>query len=224
MSEHQLPSDASRLGLRYRDASALMVDWDQIRSEVEDGVVVHPRPDAEVLREYGFDEGHDLSTEEGLNAAIEAFEQSDAYFEWKGGNEPAMNYLWPCEPAYGTSMETAAQLIARYGGATCLVSYELDGEKYVGIALTGGGTNLFHDIAAAYVCMGHTPPMRALPDALSQIDQMSPEIRMLVIESAAKVAEHMRWSADSLDEGAARARAAITPSAHEESGPSGPRA
>jgi hypothetical protein len=221
MSEHQLPTDASRLGLRYRDASALTVDWDQIRSENEDGVVVHPRPDADVLREYGFDGGHDLTTEDGLNAAIEEFEQSDAYFEWKDGNEPAMNYLWPCEPAYGTSMEKAAQLIASHGGATCLVSYQLDGEKYVGIAMTGGGMNLSHDLAAAYVCAGHTPPLELMDNALSQIDQMSSAVRPLVVESAARIVESLRSSADRLEERAARAAVAIVPA--EDAGPAGPR-
>ncbi|WP_408903123.1 hypothetical protein [Methylobacterium radiotolerans] len=222
MSEHQLPPDASRLGLRYRDASSMKVDWDLIRSENEDGVVVHPRPNADVLREYGFDGGHDLSTEEGLNAAIEEFEQSDAYFQWRDGNEPAMNFFWPCEPAYGTSMEKAAQLIADHGGAACLVSYKLGGTEYVGIAMTGGGMDLSHDLAAAYVCAGHTPPLSLMDDALSQIGQMSSAVRPLVVESAARIVESLRWSAEALEERAARAAVAIAPG--EDAGPAGPRA
>ncbi|MGU3656244.1 hypothetical protein [Methylobacterium fujisawaense] len=224
MSEHQLPSDATRLGLRYRDASATIVDWDRIRREVGDTVVIHPRPDADVLREYGFDDGYDLTAEAGLRDAIEAFEDSDVFHEWKDRNEPMMNYLWPCEPACGVSMERAAQLIARFGGATCLVSYELDDEKYTGIALTGGGMNLAHDIAAAYVCMGHAPPLTVLDDALSQIASMAPEVQQLVVDGGARVAENMRWAAGNLDERVARARAAIASTLDEDPGPSGPKA
>jgi hypothetical protein len=224
MSEYKLPPDATRLGLRYRDANASMVDWGHIRREHGDTVTIHPKPDADVLREYGFDEGYDLTTRDGLKDAIEAFEESDAFHEWKDRNEPMMNYLWPCEPAYGVAIEEAVQLVARFGGSTCIVSYELDDETHTGIALTGGGMNLAHDIAAAYVCMGHTPPLAVLDDALSQITSMAAEIRPLVVESADRVAENMRWSADNLVQRAARARAEIAPSTDERPGPSGPGA
>lgn len=206
MSEYKLPPDATRLGLRYRDATSITVDWERVRNAIGDSAVVQPRPGKDVLEEYEFGNDFDLSTEEGLADAIEAFEQSDSYHEWRDGNEPMMNYLWPCEPAYGTSKEKAAQLIAEHAGATCLVSYEYEDETYVGIALTGGGMNLAHDIAAAYVCMGHTPPVAVLDDALSQIDQMSEAVRPLVVESAHRVAESLRWAADNIDQRAARAR------------------
>lgn len=220
MSEHTLPPDASRLGLRYRDASAITVDWEAIRNELEgEGVVVHPRPGKDVLEEYDFGGEYDLSTEEGLAEAIEAFEQSDSFYEWQDRNQPMMNYYWPCEPAYGTSAEKAAQLIAEFGGATCLISYKIEGETYVGIGLTGGGMNLAHDIAAAYVCMGHTPPLAVLDDALSQISQMSEEIRPLVVDGAARVSESLRWAADNLDQRTARARAELAVNADEPASP-----
>ncbi len=225
MSDYDLPPDATRLGLRYRDATAQVVDWERIRRELGgESVVVYPQPDKDVLEEYGFEGDFDLTTEDGLKEAIEAFEQSDSYYEWKDRHEPMMNVLWPCEPAYGTSQEKAAQLIAEHGGATSLVSYELDGETYVGIALTGGGMNLAHDIAAAYVCMGHTPPLAVLDDALSQIMQMSEPVRPLVVEGAARVAENMRWAADGLDERTERARAALAASADEASASPAPGA
>lgn len=220
MSEHTLPSDATRLGLRYRDASAITVDWERVRNALQgESFVIHPKPGKDVLEEYGFGDDHDLSTEEGLSDAHEAFEESDSYHEWRDGNEPMMNYLWPCEPAYGTSIETAAQLIAEHGGATCIVSYDYEGETHVGIALTGGGMNLAHDIAAAYVCMGHTPPLAVLDDALSQIDQMSEAVRPLVVDGAARVSESLRWSADNLDQRTARARAQLASAADEPASP-----
>lgn len=220
MSEHTLPPDATRLGLRYRDATAIAVDWERVRNALEgEGVVVHPKPGRDVLEEYGFGGDHDLSTEEGLADAVEAFEQSDSFHEWRDANEPMMNFLWPCEPAYGTTKEKAAQLIAEHGGATCLVSYEHEDETHVGIALTGGGMNLAHDIAAAYVCMGHAPPLAVLDDALSQIMQMSEAVRPLVVEGAARVSESLRWSADNLDQRTARARAQLAAAADEPASP-----
>lgn len=211
MSDHILPPDASRLGLRYRDTTSVEVDWDQIRSDMEgEDVVVHPRPGKDVLEEYGLGSDFDLSTEEGLQEAIEAFEQSDAYYEWKDANSPKMNFLWECETASNVTEAQAAELMARYAGATCLISYKYQGEEIVGIALTGGGMNLAHDLAAAYVCMGQVPPAALLDDALSQIMQMSPEVRPLVVESAGRVAESLRWTAERLDERASRARAELS--------------
>lgn len=225
MPEYKLPADATRLGLRHRDATALNVDWDQIRQANEhEDIVVQPRPTADVLEEYGYEGGEDLTTEEGLAAAIEEFDGTRGHDEWRDRNQPMMNYVWPVEIRYGGSKEEAAQLIAEHGGSTCLVSCEIGGEPFVGIALTGGGMNLAHDIAAAYVCCGHTPPLAVLDDALSQIREMSEPLRPLVVEAAARTVESLRWSADSLEQRMQRARNEIAPPDAEDAPASGPRA
>lgn len=212
MSEYTLPADGSRLGLRHRDASALHVDWDQIRAANDhEDIVVHPNPTAEVLKEYGYEGSEDLTTQEGLAAAIEEFQGTRGYDEWRDSNQPVMNYVWPCEMPYGTSKEKAAQLIAEHGGSTCLVSCEIGGESFVGIALTGGGMNLSHDIAAAYVCCGHTPPLAVLDDALSQIREMSAPVRPLVVKAAERTVESLRWTAASLEQRVERARNELVP-------------
>jgi hypothetical protein len=225
MSEYKLPADASRLGLRHRDATALHVDWEQIRAanEYED-VVVQPKPTADVLEEYGYDGGQDLTTEEGLAAAIEEFEGTRGHDEWRDRNQPMMNYVWPCEMPYGTGKEKAAQLIAEHGGSTCLVSCQIGGEDFVGIALTGGGMNLAHDIAAAYVCCGHVPPLAVLDDALSQIKEMSEPVRPLVVEAATRTVESLRWTADSLEQRVERSRNEIAPPDAGDAPASGPQA
>lgn len=225
MPDCTLPTDASRLGLRHRDVASIHVDWDKIRADNDyEDIVVHPKPTADVLREHGYEGDEDLTTEEGLEAAIEEFEGTRGHDEWRDGNQPMMNYVWPCEMAYGTSKETAAQRIAEHGGATCLVSCSIGGEEFVGIALTGGGMNLAHDLAAAYVCCGQAPPLALLDDALSQINEMSAPVCPLVVEAAARVVESLRWSAASLEERVGRARTEIAPPDAAETPVPGPRA
>lgn len=223
MSDYALPSDGSRLGLRHRDATALHVDWDTIREANDhEDVVVQPKPTADVLEEYGYEGDQDLTTADGLAAAIEEFEGTRGHDEWRDRNSPMMNYVWPCELAYGTSKEKAAQLIAEHGGSTCLVSCEIGGEDFVGIALTGGGMNLAHDIAAAYVCCGHAPPLAVLDDALKQLGEMSAPVRPLVVEAALRTVDSLRHSASRLEELALRARSELAPPEADEE-PAGPR-
>lgn len=98
--------------------------------------------------------------EDELEDEVERFQQSDAYFEWKDGFEPVMNYYWPVDLAYGVSPSAAAERIEQYGGATSLVYIE--SVNTYAIVLTGGGMDLSWDICAAYICCGCIPPSRLL--------------------------------------------------------------
>jgi hypothetical protein len=106
--------------------------------------------------------------EEALEEAIDGFKGSDAWYEWKDSYEPAMNFIWPCEPSYRRSLEDAATMIEELAGATALVTItppeDSVEDETTGIVLTGGGMDLSWDICAAYICCGQIPPIRLLED------------------------------------------------------------
>lgn len=106
-------------------------------------------------------EEHD---EEALEEAKERFKQSDAFYCWMDGFEPAMNYYWPVELAHDVGPEEAAENIDKFAGSTALVWIK-SADTYA-IVLTGGGMDLSWDIAAAYVCCGCIPPSRLLMNLL----------------------------------------------------------
>jgi len=173
---------------------AIHCDWEQMRGENGDGVeVVLPPITREVLEEYAPDLlADDLSLEE----AVERFEYSEGYYDWRDSFEPMMNYYWPVDLAYGVSPETAGALIEKHAGATSLV-YLSETEQHA-IVLTGGGMDLSWDICAAYVCCGCIPPLRLLEDL--------PDMRTLSREMHKRVLDTIPLMSEALDRAAERLR------------------
>lgn len=97
---------------------------------------------------------------DAIEQARDNFKDSDSYYEWKDGFEPAMNFYWPVDLAYELDEETAAERIDKHAGATSLVWIER--VQSHAIVLTGGGMDLSWDICAAYICCGCVPPARLL--------------------------------------------------------------
>lgn len=144
-------------------------------------------------------EEHD---EEALEEAIERFEHSDGWYEWKDSFEPAMNFIWPCQP-YRINDQDAATLINELAGSTSLVTItppdDSSEDETQGIVLTGGGMDLSWDICAAYICCGQIPPARLLSNLPSFAGHtMSPMAKAIL--------ECMDLAADALESRAKRLR------------------
>jgi hypothetical protein len=144
-------------------------------------------------------EEHD---EEALEQAVQDFEHSDGWYEWKDSFEPAMTFIWPCNP-YRISDQDAATLINELAGSTSLVTItppdDSSEDETQGIVLTGGGMDLSWDICAAYICCGQIPPVRLLSGLPSFAGHnMSPMAKAIL--------ECMDLAADALESRAQRLR------------------
>jgi len=191
----RFPLPAHGLSIRHLDSDSRHVDWSDLRDECEDGYsVILPSPT------YGDWQDRDSNPPAHINrrsaravmndADSEAFQETQAYDEWRDSFEPMMNYAWPVTLAYGVSVDDAVALIEQHGGACSLIElgeeagerlYGDDAPEYV-IALTGGGMNLSDHIAAAYLACGCVPPERILSGLAGVI---SPEkARRLPLQTA----------------------------------------
>lgn len=140
--------------------------------------------------------------ESALAQAIERFERTDSFYDWQQRFEPAMNFYWPVNLAYGVSEEDAAALIDRHAGATSLVYIESFDTH--AIVLTGGGMDLSWDICAAYVCCGCVPPMELL-EGLPEFKQHGTDMLRFILETCVpKAAEFVEGRAARMREHAAR--------------------
>ncbi len=161
--------------VRHLNSEARTVDWQDVRGEDSEGFSpILPAPRYSDWQDRDSDAPPRIERMKGARVMSdddrEAFEETEAYYEWRDSFEPMMNYAWPVDLAYGVDAQDAANLIEEHGGACVLLElspdadervYGGDGPEYV-IALTGGGMNLSDHLAAAYLACGCVPPERIL--------------------------------------------------------------
>lgn len=138
----------------WKDAPTFRAAADQLFNEDEAATIANALEEAK--------EEHD---EQALEEETERFQGSDDWYEWQDSMQPAMNFIWPCEP-FRIDDEGAATLINELAGSTSLVTItppdDSSEDETQGIVLTGGGMDLSWDICAAYICCGQIPPTRLL--------------------------------------------------------------
>lgn len=211
------------LSLQFVDAEARQVDWREIGGD-GDGYELQ-LPDAT----YGDWIEHDgdapdeakriakRSPNKPLSDEHQSeFEQSDAYYEWKDGFEPMMNFAWPVSLAYEHSLSDAIDAMAEHARACVLIElgerqreelfgWGSDAPDYV-IGLTGGGMDLSDHIAAAYLACGCVPPQRIL-SGLAGVISAEKARRLPLREAYRTSAEHYAYRAKQLREQSRRVHA-----------------
>lgn len=203
------------LSLQWLDADARQVDWQDVYGENADGYELQlPAPtygdwseNASCAPDHVERIAKRSPRRKLSDADRDAFEQTDAYYQWRDGFEPMMNYAWPVSLAYGHNLQSAVDAMSEHASACVLIELSEDARaalfgdgsdapEYV-IALTGGGMNLSDHIAAAYLACGCVPPSRILSGLAGVI---SPEkARRLPLRAAyRRAAEHYAYRAKEL--------------------------
>lgn len=167
--------NAKALGFGSLDAQSVPIDWQDAfgeRQGLEGCEVILPTLTLGDVAERA----PDLLTAAQARAAAktpdkpapetlaEAFNDSDARYEWQDSFHPMMNYVYPVF-IFDSDGSPSAQLIAdrleQFAPACSLIHFgehsDFCPETY-GFALTGGGMDLSDHIAAAYLCADQVPP------------------------------------------------------------------
>lgn len=138
-------------------------EWEPLLPTLTVAVVIARAPDLIDER----DDARALKADpaQGLDEDLrDAFQQEQGADEWRDSFHPVMDYAWPVELHSDVDIQTAVDLIDIHAGSVALVQRGLDfgDEAKFEIVLTGGGANLFSDIARAYMCCGCVPPLKVL--------------------------------------------------------------
>lgn len=172
------------------------MDWSVDDNGEGPAEVILPPITAAVLDERGIEvDGDD---EDALAEAVEVFQESDDFYEWKDSYWPMMNFLWPIYLPYGSNPVEIAGRVEDAAGCVTLVCLDADDDSY-GLALTGGGMDLSWNIAAAYVAAGSVPPVELLRN-LGDPSTVSAEWTAKVRDAIPEASAFLRRVADRLDE------------------------
>jgi hypothetical protein len=210
---HKLPLPKTGLSLACILNDARYIDWGALREDGDEPYELQlPTPTYGEWDEYGdCPENVARIAKRTPHKALSdahhsAFAATDAYYEWRDGFEPMMNYGWPVELAYDVDLADAVQRMAEFAGTCTLVDMgegSFGGSREYVIALSGGGMNLADQLAAAYLCCGCVPPVRLLEQLPGVISEGLAE-RLPLAKAFAEARDYLANKSSRLQDDAAR--------------------
>lgn len=168
--------------------------------------VIVPEPTLDQIQYYEFGEDIDENDPEAVEDEIQAFKDSDAYYEWSEQYSQQMTSVWPVR-VFNKSLEDIANVMDQLSIAAAIAEVPDHLEDTVSdynalIVMTGGGLDLSNDIAQAYLVCGQVPPtvlMEGMGTAV--MDRFfNDDMKALMGQAMRKAADHHKYRAERLEE------------------------